>query len=343
MAKDKENKKNEKSKKQNVGLKFLTVFLTVLIILVSLVLIGYNYILENFLSEIGYYELDRDNLGINKAAIKVEGVKTILLLGKDEGAFDEENARSDVMILASINTNLKTVKLISIPRDTQVDIPGEWTTKINAAFNLGGPELTLQTINSNFDLNVDDYIIIDYAGVTKLVDAVGGIDLELVQGEIDFINVRMSETARHGKIKFGGIHLDAEPGIVHLNGIQAVTHARNRSTWIDEYNHDDFGRTNRQRNIIMAVVKKAQSQPVNKLMDVAKELLGAVKTSLGKDKILGYIFEFGINAKNYTENIKSYQNPSSETNTILYTNSKEEIIPDIELTKELFNKYINEE
>lgn len=344
MAKDKKNKKEKKKmKKQNKGLKFLAVLLTVLIIVLSIILIGYNYILENFLSEIGFYDLDRSNIGINENAIKVDGVKTILLLGKDEGSLEgDEGSRSDVIILASINTNLKTFKLISIPRDTQVDIPGEWTTKINAAYFYGGPELALRTINSNFDLNVDDYVIIDYDGVSKLVDAVDGIDLELNQDEIDFINERIEETVYFGKIESEAIILDAEPGMVHLNGVQAVTHARDRSSYIDEYNRDDFGRANRQRNIIQEVATKAQSQPINQLMDIAKSLLSAVQTSLGKDKILGYILEFGINSKSYTENMKSYQNPSYETNSISGAEGTE-LIPDMELTKELFNKYINEE
>lgn len=342
MAKERKNKKN---KKQNRGLKFFTTLLTLLIILVSILLVGYNYILENFFSEIDFYDLDRDNIGISKDAIKVDGVKTVLILGKDEGSF-EDYGRSDVLILASVNTKLKTLKLISIPRDTVVPIPGEWTTKINAAYALGGPELALRTINTNFDLHVDDYIVIDYAGVAEIVDAVGGIDLELTEQEIEQINERVSQTARHGKIKSGGVLLKAKPGLVHLNGIQAVTHARDRSS-VDTDLLNDYGRTNRQRNIIQAIVKEMEKQSIDKIMSIVKNLLNSVQISMSKDKILGYIFEFGFNKKQYTSNIKSYQNPSHETGSFLPRNSSEgrksETYPNIERAKELFDQYINKE
>lgn len=334
--------RKKKQKKHNRGLKFLSIFLTFLIIVVSIILIGYNYIIEQFLTEINFIELNRDKIGISKDALKVDGVKTILLLGTDSGDLTEEG-RTDVIILASINTNLKTIKLISIPRDTRVDIKDHWPQKINHAYHYGGAELMLHTINSNFDLAVDDYALIDYAGLVKIIDGVGGIDLELTQNEIDFINSSyMSNTAKAGGIEIVETYLDAVPGKVHLNGLQAVTHARDRKSTI----LGDFDRTERQRNIIQAVVKQVNEKSVNEIMDIAKKFLGSVKTSVPKDEIIKYILEFGFNKDIYISNIKSYQNPSGANGSGRSgTTSKGiyEFIPDIELTKELFNQYINEE
>lgn len=337
--------KNKKNKKHNRGLKFISVLLTLLIILVSLLLVGYNYILENFFSEINFFDLDRENIGISKDVVKVEGVKTILVLGKDEGSF-EDGGRSDVIILASINTELKTIKIISIPRDTVVPIPGQWTTKINAAYQLGGAKLALKTINTNFDLHVDDYVVIDYAAVAKLVDAVGGIDLELTSDEIYEINDRIEETKRHGKIKSKAIPLKAKPGLVHLNGIQAVSHARDRSS-VDTELFNDYGRTNRQRNIIQATAKELAKQSLPQIMEITQKFLSSVHTSMSKDVILKYIVEVGMHKNKYVSNIKLYQNPSHDTGSFFPRNPslgrKTENYPNFEVTKKLFNKYINEE
>lgn len=344
MAREK-NRKNKKTKKHNRGLKFLTTLLTLLIIAVSLLLIGYNYILENFLSEINFFDLDRDDIGINKDALKVEGVKTILILGKDEGSFDDKG-RSDVIILASINTKLKTLKLISIPRDTVVPVPDYWTQKINEAYFYGGPELTLKTINSNFDLHVDDYLVIDYAGVADLVDAVGGIELELTKQEIYHVNERIEQTIKHGKINSKVKSLNAEPGLVRLNGVQAVSHARDRSS-VDTDLLNDYGRTNRQRNIIEATAKELAKQSLPQIMDITQKFLNSVRTSISKETMLKYILEIVMYKTTYIENIKSYQNPSHETGSYLPRNSSlgrpTENYPDFEVAKELFNQYINEE
>lgn len=330
----------KKTKKHNRGLRFFSILLTLLIILVSFALITYNYTIEKFLSEINFTQIDRESIGISDTAIKTAGVKTVLLLGTDSGDI-EAGARSDTIILASVNTNLKTLKLISIPRDTKVDIKGYWPQKINHAYHFGGAELMLHTINSNFDLAVDDYVVIDYAGVAKIVDAVGGIDLELTQEEINFINSRyMAQTARDGKIKSGGIYLDAEPGMVHLNGIQAVTHARDRKSSALA----DFDRQTRQRNIIEAVIKKLDSKSLPEIMNISSTFLSTVGTSMPKDEILKYLTIFAMNKSEYIDNIKSYQNPSGENGTGYRGIGKiYEFIPVIDKTIEMFNKYINEE
>lgn len=332
----------KRKKKYSRGLRFLSGFLTFLIIIVSVLLLGYNYIVEQFLTEIDYAEIDREDIGISEDALKVSGIKTVLLLGTDSGDLTE-SGRTDSIILASVNTKKKTIKLISIPRDTKVNIRGLAPQKINHAYHYGGAKLMLHTINSNFDLAVDDYFLIDYACVVKVVDAVGGIDLKLSQNEIDFINsAYMSRTIRDGKIKMRRQPLKAKPGIVHLNGIQAVTHARDRNSSALA----DFDRTERQRNIIQAVIKEANSKSVNEIMEIAKELLGSVKTSMPKDEILKYLFEFGFNKDQYINNIKSYQNPTGANGSGHSGKSSKglyEFIPDMYLTKKYFDQYINKE
>lgn len=328
----------KKRRKSNRGLKFLTILLTLMIILVSVGLITYNYTIEKILGSVTYVALNREDIGISKEAVKLSEVKTILLLGTDSGDLTT-SGRTDVIILASINTKLKTIKLISIPRDTKVSIKGYADQKINHAYHFGGPELMLHTINDNFDLNVDDYMLIDYRGVAEIVNAVGGIDIELSQDEIDFVNSRyLAQTARNAKMS--STPLKAKPGIVHLNGIQAVTHARNRDSLLG-----DFDRGERQRNVIMAVMKKAESKSLPELINLTSKFLSSVKTSIKKEVVLKYLSIIALSKNEYVNNVKSYQNPNGADGSGVRGPNKKvyEFVPVMNLTKKNFNKYINEE
>lgn len=195
-------------------------------------------------------ETEKENT--EEESVTEERVTNILLIGSDE----RENlvgSRSDAMILLSVNEKTKTVHLISIMRDIYVEIPGYDDNRINAAFAFGGPKLLMETVEKNFGMEVDRYVLVDFQAFEDLIDAVGGVDLELTKEEVQYIR-----------------GLDApEGGMVHLNGSQALSYCRNRSIG------RDFGRTERQRKVLSAVIKNAPKAMIlnpGKLLELVSQL-----------------------------------------------------------------------
>lgn len=158
-------------------------------------------------------------------------ILNIMLFGEDSRKAGEEHGRSDTMIMLSIDNRHKKLKLTSFMRDTYVTIPGNNSVgepygenKLNAAYTLGGPQLTIKTIESNFGINIDRYAVVDFKSFRNIIDILGGVDIELTSEEIDYINwqsyINNQVDTRN--------ELADEPGVVHLNGRQALWYARNR-------------------------------------------------------------------------------------------------------------------
>lgn len=197
-------------------------------------------------------------------------VRNILLIGADKergGA-----SRSDSIMIASINKKTGRITVVSILRDTHVDVPGNRESKINAAYAWGGANLLIQTIEQNFGIKIDDYATVDFEMFTALIDGLGGIDIEVTENEADYINNRHSygneekpETVPSGEN-------------VHLTGYQALWYSRIRKL------DSDFNRTQRQRKVIAAIVEKAKDKlnPIGvfNLISTAKEVAPYVETTL---------------------------------------------------------------
>lgn len=192
----------------------------------------------------------------------------LLLLGLD--VLDGESQRSDTMMVASIDYN--SVKLSSIMRDTLVDIPGHGTQKINSAYSYGGPEMSMKCVNETFGLNITNYVAVDFTTLVRLVDAVGGIEMEITDAELEQMNKNVGMSAW----MFKPLGYDAVPmtksGKVTLNGLFALGYARIRK--IDS----DYMRTYRQRKVISAVLDKIKGQLWNPLMYA--RLFGVLKDSV---------------------------------------------------------------
>jgi len=196
----------------------------------------------------------------------------VLLLGLD--VLDDASQRSDTMIIATIDYD--SVKLTSVMRDTLVDIPGHGRQKINAAYACGGPEMAMRCVNEAFGLNITNYVAVDFVTLVRLVDAVGGIELEISDAELQQMNKNVGMSAW----MFRPLGYTAEPmtksGKVKLNGLFALGYARIRK--IDS----DYMRTHRQRRVISAVLDKIKSQIWNPLMYVRlyQVLDSSVQTNL---------------------------------------------------------------
>ena len=200
----------------------------------------------------------------------------LLLIGVDSRS-NNYSGRSDVMILVSINKETKRVVMTSILRDTFVSIPGNGTNRLNAAYAYGGEDLLVETIKANFGIDVDRCAIVNFYVVMDLVNAVGGVDIELSSDVISVMNqYYISELNRLLGDSEGADLIDSSLAgtIVHLNGKQALAYARVR------YVGTDFARTARQREVIMLCMNKMKGMSLSELDSLAEELLPKIRTNL---------------------------------------------------------------
>ena len=204
---------------------------------------------------------DEDLKKQQEAEVKVsKGITNYLLIGQDRrGSSGYGNA--DVQILVSVNEDTGKIHLTSLMRAMYVTIPGKSSGMLNWAYPMGGPELAVKTVEENFKVKIDHYACVDFSIFEDLVNAVGGVDLELTYNEASYIN---GETGR----------IELMEGLNRLDGEQALWHARNRH--ID----NDFVRTSRQRDIVESILKSMRGLSVSELTNMANVVLPAISTDL---------------------------------------------------------------
>lgn len=206
--------------------------------------------------------------------MKEQGVVNILLIGNDSRE-NGEDGRSDAMILLSISNRTKKIYMTSLLRDIYVEIPGYDDNRLNAAYSFGGAELLMETIEKNFDIPVHRYLLVNFEAFAGLVDAVGGVDLELTTDEIVFVNGYLSEYNRLTNRPEGTDNMDVNvSGMVHLNGPQALAYSRNR------YIGTDFGRTERQRKVLTEVIGKLPKAVLTNAGGLIDGLMSNLTTNL---------------------------------------------------------------
>ena len=213
--------------------------------------------------------------------VDVDGYINILLLGVDSRDMDNiKGTRSDMIMIASINKETNDVKLTSVYRDTYLKI-GDTSTydKITHACVYGGPEMTMKSLNQAMDLNITNYAIVNFKAVADLVDAIGGITVDVQQGEIYQLNKYTKATARN--IGRKDYNLVKEPGVQTLEGVQAVSYGRIRKGV-----GDDFKRTERMRIVVSKVFEKAKAMPFSDLKKIIDMMVPQVKTNLTMNDIL---------------------------------------------------------
>ena len=201
---------------------------------------------------------------------EVEGITNVLLVGVDGIDFDEKYQRSDSMIIATLDSNKEKVKLTSLYRDTLVYIPGYGEEKMNLAFSLGGPELVMETIKYNFDVNIEKYIMINFAGFEAIIDQIGGVEIDVKEYQLHELNKYI------GQATGGGDCPVEKAGLQILNGKQALSYARIRKGV-----GDDYERTERQREVLFKVAEKLQKTDVIKYFSIANKMLDYLRTNIG--------------------------------------------------------------
>ncbi|MBQ2952979.1 MAG: LCP family protein [Clostridia bacterium] len=224
--------------------------------------------------------VDVGNLEINENL--PDNVVNILLIGIDSRTedIDGSNQHGDVQIIVSINKDTGEIKLTSILRDLYVTIPGYVSkNRINVAYQRGGGELAMRTINHNFEMNIEHYIVINFYGLASIIDSLGGIDIELTRQEAGAINtyIRKNPPAYDNQgDDYERVPLEKVDGVQHLDGIQAVMYARLRS--ID----NDFARSARQRNLLELLFRKVTEggMDFDKLFGLLETCLPYAKTNM---------------------------------------------------------------
>lgn len=204
-------------------------------------------------------------------------IKNIALLGIDSG--DDNVGRSDCILIATIDTEHNKIKLSSIIRDSYVTIPSKnRKDKINHAYAFGGPELTLETLNLNFNLNISQFISVNFASFPKIIDKIGGLTIDIKEDELKYINKYIHELNEHNNTSSSDI---TKTGSQTVDGTQALAYARIRYT-----DGGDFERSHRQRIVLEQVFKNLKELPILKYPDALDALLPLIDTNLSSSEIL---------------------------------------------------------
>lgn len=273
------NKKQEKSKKKKNRVVKVLVFIAALFVVGIFILHG---LVGSVYKKMEYKEAE----GFTSEPMKEDGVINVLLIGNDSRLAGDDG-RSDAMILVSISDKTKTITMTSFLRDMYVEISGHDGNRLNAAYAYGGAELLMETIELNFGIPIHRYALVNFQAFANLVDAVGGIDLDLTNDEVNWINAYLMEYNQLEGKDLATDFLDPSlSGNLHLNGPQALAFTRNR------YIGTDFGRTERQRKVLSAVIKKLPGTVLTNGGELADGLFPNLTTNLKQ----GECFNLSLNA-----------------------------------------------
>lgn len=210
----------------------------------------------------------------------IPDVSNILLIG-EENIFGDERGRTDSMMILSINKIEKSVKLTSLMRDSYVKIPNHKDNRLNASYSLGGVPLLKETIENNYGITLDNTVLVNFETFEKIIDILGGVDIEITQEECDYLNANNYISEEENR--------DLKPGINTFNGNQALGYARIRYVKGIDGELNDFGRTNRQRTLLTAIFNKYKTSNLNTLLDLMNEILPYIKTDMSKTDIINYL------------------------------------------------------
>ena len=247
-------------------LKGLGIFFIIILILLGLALgAGYAF-LTNKLSNMDYMEIDESSIEVNSGVDEnLKDYRNIALFGVDSRDNSFSNTRSDCIIIVSINKKTNDIKLTSVYRDTYVNIDGHGLDKITHAYAYGGPELAMSTLNKNLDLNITEFVTVNFETVKTVVDSIGGVRIKVTDAEATQINGLSS----------GGTYT--------LDGDQALAYSRIRK--IDS----DYQRTERMRTVIEAVFDKVKSLGVSELSNFVDTILPLISTNLSSNEIIAMV------------------------------------------------------
>ena len=281
MTKKQMQKKRAKKRKGKI-----IAFVFELLLLCIIVVFGYSV---SKLQKINYNPIAKENILINDVkSDEIKGYTNIALFGVDARDKEPESlikdAHSDAIIIASINNKTKDVKLISVYRDTCLlsTVPSSSGSdiyrKATETYYFGGPEAAINMLNTNLDMDITDYVTVNFEALIETIDLLGGIDLEIDENEQFYINGYMTETCEITERPYEEL---TEVGNVHLTGLQATAFCRIRYG-----GGDDYKRTERQREVLSLMFEKAKKMDVIKLNKLIETVFPMISTSLSSSKLI---------------------------------------------------------
>lgn len=332
--------RKEKKNKRIITVPRVIIAIIVIIILIIAITI---FAITNTLSNMMKMELDESDLAVNDDLYnelteygitkkEFDSIINIAFFGSDSRDLSNMDAgRADTMMIVSINPTKKSIKLISIPRDTYVNVPGYGNTKINHSYAYGQEQLAIKTINSNFGLNITEYITINFEGLINVINAVGGVDINISKEERDVLNDYLKESYEIMGKEYVPM---TEYGDVHLNGEQALAHCR------DRYVGSDFTRAERQREVLTEVMGKISQKSFGGILDLVDIFLQQVRTNMDVSEYLGLAASAFTNKNDYMNNIISAQVPSTDYGKGDYIDGVYYFVADLDTCKQDMYEYI---
>ncbi|EIF6157398.1 LCP family protein [Clostridium perfringens] len=247
------NRSTKNSKIKNSKIKYI--ILPLILVILGLIGVG-TYYINSKINKVQKVEINKENLSINEKKVKEEKhIKNIALFGID--APKGKVGRSDAIMILTLDEEHKVIKLTSIMRDSYVDIPGHGDDKITHAYAFGGPELAMKTLNENFNVNVEDFMAVNFTSLPEIIDKLGGVKINIIPEEIHHIP---------------GI---TSPGEQVLNGEQALAYSRIRYA-----TGGDYKRTERQRVVLEAIFEKLKSTPTKEYPSLIDDFLPYIETNM---------------------------------------------------------------
>ncbi|MCD8249527.1 MAG: LCP family protein [Lachnospiraceae bacterium] len=271
------------SKKKKAKKKKRLVIFGVEIVAVLVLIIGFWVVSK--LDTLQRPDVDSEEIQVNETIQEstvqtMSGYTTIALFGLDTrqaGQLGSGN-RSDTIIIASINNDTKEVKLVSVYRDTYLNLANGKYNKCNGAYSAGGPEQAISMLNMNLDLDIQYYVSVDFLGLTKTVDYLGGVEIDVDETELEHLNNYIVETSEVTGIETTAL---TSAGLQTLDGVQATSYCRIRYTA-----GDDFKRTERQREVILQLVSKAKETDISTINDIINAVFPLIATNYTNEELV---------------------------------------------------------
>lgn len=264
---------------------FFRILLVILIIILAILAGGYSYFNAK-INKMQTENIDKNEVGISDATLQdLKGYRNIALLGIDSRADDYDiGNRSDCIIIASMNEKTGETNLVSVYRDTYVYVTengNKKLDKITHAYSYGGPQNTLKSLNEAIDLNITEYVTVNFDAVITAVDALEGVNINIDSSELKYINGYIDATSASSGIKSSHI---TTAGTQKLDGVQAVAYSRIRYT-----SGGDYKRTERMRTVLEAMITKMKTLNIAQLNSFADTILPRIKTNISSSEIFRMI------------------------------------------------------
>lgn len=267
--------------------------------------------------------LDLEEVVVDESNLSSDSnIINILIVGADKRESWSESGRSDCVMIGTIDKKHHRLKLVSLMRDMYIDIPNHGKDKFNAAYSYGGISLLYQTIAYNFDIQLDGFVLVDFAAFRNVIHELGGVDVELTEAEADYL----VKAYKHGAVA------KVVPGRQTLTGAQALAYTRIRQDAAA-----DFGRTQRQRTVMQAILTKAKTKSLSQLTDLAGTIMPYITTDLSNNEIIGYMSDV---IRMGTITLDQQRIPLDNSYTQERINNQAVLIPDMDINKAALQDFI---